>query len=282
MRAYQAQVRAFEQWAGHEAGLANVNEVCRYLATRAAHSHSSRTQFLAALRKALRESGRADITAHPTIRQTLRGLRRQRPQAPAQAAPFLQETLDAIERTACLPRIGRGGKTESAQAAAKRGRVDIAFARTLRDSLCRVSELLRVRWIDVAYDADGSGILILRGPTKADQSGTQVHALYLTPRTVEAIDRMRPADANDIDRVFPFSVRTANRRIKAAIKAAGLPHSESYSSHSGRVGAAQSLAAAGAGIVEIQTAGRWNSPAMPAAYARKQLAKRGAVAKYLA
>ncbi len=49
--------------------------------------------------------------------------------------------------------------------------------------------------------------------------------------------------------------------------------------HSLRVGAAQSLAAAGAGLVEMQTAGRWESPAMPARYARGQLAARGAVAR---
>ena len=42
---------------------------------------------------------------------------------------------------------------------------------------------------------------------------------------------------------------------------------------------AQSLAAGGASIVEMQTAGRWQSPAMPGHYARGQLAARGAVAR---
>ena len=42
--------------------------------------------------------------------------------------------------------------------------------------------------------------------------------------------------------------------------------------HSLRVGSAQSLAAAGA----LQTAGDWDSPSMPARYARHQLAARGA------
>ncbi len=49
--------------------------------------------------------------------------------------------------------------------------------------------------------------------------------------------------------------------------------------HSLRVGGAQSLAAGGASIVEMQTAGRWQSPAMPGHYARGQLAARGAVAR---
>ena len=51
------------------------------------------------------------------------------------------------------------------------------------------------------------------------------------------------------------------------------------SGHSLRVGGAQSLAAGGASIVEMQTAGRWQSPAMPGHYARGQLAARGAVAR---
>ena len=51
------------------------------------------------------------------------------------------------------------------------------------------------------------------------------------------------------------------------------------SGHSLRVGGAQSLAAGGASIVEMQTAGRWQSPTMPGHYARGQLAARGAVAR---
>ena len=46
------------------------------------------------------------------------------------------------------------------------------------------------------------------------------------------------------------------------------------SGHSLRVGGAQSLAAAGASIVEMQTADRWQSPSMPGRYARGQLAVR--------
>ena len=41
-----------------------------------------------------------------------------------------------------------------------------------------------------------------------------------------------------------------------------------YPVHSLRVGGAQSLAAGGASLVEMQTAGRWQSPAMPGHYAR--------------
>ena len=51
------------------------------------------------------------------------------------------------------------------------------------------------------------------------------------------------------------------------------------SGHSLRVGSAQSLVTAGASVVELQTAGRWQSPSMPGRYARgPALAARGAVA----
>ena len=49
--------------------------------------------------------------------------------------------------------------------------------------------------------------------------------------------------------------------------------------HSLRVGSAQSLATAGASLVEMQVAGRWQSPNMPGYYAQGQLARQGAVAK---
>ncbi len=51
------------------------------------------------------------------------------------------------------------------------------------------------------------------------------------------------------------------------------------SGHSLRVGYAQDLASAGAELTELMNAGRWQSPAMPAHYARGQLAGRGTVAR---
>ncbi len=82
--------------------------------------------------------------------------------------------------------------------------------------------------------------------------GDKVQDTAITDRAARAIIRRRAAEAGIEGRI---------------------------SGHSLRVGAAQSLAAAGAGLVEMQTAGRWQSPAMPARYARGQFAARGAVAR---
>ena len=72
--------------------------------------------------------------------------------------------------------------------------------------------------------------------------------------------------------------RSIARRLSAMAKAAGLDGH--FGGHSGRVGMARDLVAAGASVAAVQIAGRWASSRMPAHYARGELATRGAVAKY--
>ena len=52
------------------------------------------------------------------------------------------------------------------------------------------------------------------------------------------------------------------------------------SGHSLRIGSAVSLAQAGASVVNMQVAGRWKSPQMPAHYARAESAARGGIARF--
>ena len=68
---------------------------------------------------------------------------------------------------------------------------------------------------------------------------------------------------------------TDNEGVK---KAAGL--GDGFTGHSGRVGMAQDLAAAGVELPALMTAGRWKSSKMPARYTEGQAAGRGAVARY--
>ena len=79
-------------------------------------------------------------------------------------------------------------------------------------------------------------------------------------------------------KVFALSVSQIGRRIKAATKVAGL--GEGFTGPSPRVGMAQDLSAAGAEIPELMTAGKWDSPTMPAKYTEAQAAGRGTVARY--
>ncbi len=126
--------------------------------------------------------------------------------------------------------------------------------------------------------------------SKTDQDGEGA-ALFVGPSTVAAVKRWLDAagivepDALIFQRMDkggtvrgPLSTRSVRTIVKRWAAAAGLDP-EDVSSHSLRVGSAQSLASRGAGLVDMQQAGRWASPSMPAHYARAQLAKRGAVAR---
>ena len=55
----------------------------------------------------------------------------------------------------------------------------------------------------------------------------------------------------------------------------------SISAHSTRIGAAQDLTASGAALAEIMVAGGWESPRMPAHYARKLSTRQGAMRRWL-
>ena len=80
--------------------------------------------------------------------------------------------------------------------------------------------------------------------------------------------------------VFNLHPDTIRRRLQQAARAAGLPSWRDITGHSGRVGMAQDLSAAGFALPELMTAGRWKSPRMPARYTERQAAGRGAVARY--
>ena len=159
-----------------------------------------------------------------------------------------------------------------------RAAVDVALLEVMRDGLLRGSEASALRWGDLEFHTDGSGRLhVLRSKTDQTAEGA---VLYLGPAAVDALLAIRPQEAV-IDpgaSVFGLSSRQISRRIKAATKMAGL--GEGFSAHSPRVGMAQDLSAAGAELPELMTAGRWDSPTMPARYTEAQAAGKGAVARY--
>ena len=74
------------------------------------------------------------------------------------------------------------------------------------------------------------------------------------------------------DRLSVIGARNAIKRWAAEAGVEGF-----ISGHSLRVGTAVSLAQVGVTVVDMQTAGRWQSPSMPAHYAK---AERGAVARF--
>ena len=127
---------------------------------------------------------------------------------------------------------------------------------------------------------DGSGRIRI-AESQGDQEGDGV-VLYLGRAAVQALLAIRPGDAavDGSTRVFGLHPDTIRRRLQQAAQAAGLPGWREITGHSGRVGMAQDLSAAGFGLPELMTAGRWKSPKMPARYTERQEAGRGAVARY--
>ena len=164
---------------------------------------------------------------------------------------------------------------ESADAAERRGRVDIAVISTMRDGLLRVSEASALMWEDIEEEEDGTGRLYIRR-SKTDAEGEGAVA-FLSVQTMESLDAIRGMSSGE-DSVFGLMPNGISRRIEKAARAAGL--GEGYSGHSPRVGMARDLARAGTELTRLMTAGRWRSPRMPALYTRNETVARGAVAQY--
>ena len=161
---------------------------------------------------------------------------------------------------------------------------DAAIVAVASDAMLRVSEVAALDVSDV--NLAGQTVLIHRSKTDQEGKGT---AQFLGKPTTERIQAwllnsgltegalFRPINKSGRVRATRLTDRSIRIIITQRAKAAGVDGR--VSGHSLRVGSAQSLANAGASLVEMQVAGRWRSPAMPALYAQGQLAKQGAVAR---
>ena len=160
---------------------------------------------------------------------------------------------------------------------------DAALIRLMSDCLLRISEAVAVNIEDIQ-----KSMLRIKS-SKTDQEG-RGEVLYVGGPTLKLIDRYRTRAEIQSGALFRHIRRgdhvqggrlttvSARRIIPARAKAAGV---EGFiSGHSLRVGSAVSLAQAGASVVDMQNAGRWKSPQMPAHYAKAELAERGAVARF--
>ena len=278
---YRSQWRRFRGWAGDRgvsALPADPVQVAAYLAERMErHGHRPATlqTAAAAISFVHRARGLADPRDTEEVRATLRSAARKAGAAQRQAEGITEQELQAIRATACRPRIWRRGRTESADTAERRGRLDIAMISVMRDALLRVSEAAALLWENIEEEEDGTGRLLIRR-SKTDAEGEGAVA-FLSAPTMESLGFIR-GEASDGDRVFGLRPNRIAGRIRQAALAAGL--GEGYSGHSPRVGMARDLVRSGAELASLMTAGRWRSPRMPALYTRNERVTRGAVARY--
>ena len=160
---------------------------------------------------------------------------------------------------------------------------DAALIRLMSDCLLRISEAVAVNVGDIQKST-----LRIKS-SKTDQEG-RGEVLYVGSPTLKLINRyctkaeiekgalFRRVRRGDHIQPTRLTVDSARQIIKARAKAAGVDGF--ISGHSLRVGSAVSLAQAGATVIDMQNAGRWKSPNMPAHYAKAEIAERGAVARF--
>ena len=145
---------------------------------------------------------------------------------------------------------------------------DAAILAVASDALLRVSE---VAALDVE-DVNLMELTLLVRRSKTDQEGKGA-VQFLGPPTVARIQTwllsagltqgplFRAVDKTGRMHGERLTTRTVRRIVTRRARAAGVDGR--VSGHSLRVGSAQSLAMAGASLVEMQVVGRWRSPVMP-------------------
>ena len=172
-----------------------------------------------------------------------------------------------------------------------RGTRNSAILRAMSDGLLRISEVVELRVDDLQDNT-----LRVRH-SKTDQEG-QGESLYLCEDTRLIVQKW--LERSGLTEGYLFRRITARgdnlyvnkntgepsaltadgvrKIIKQSAARVGL--TEKVSGHSLRIGSAVALAQMGASLVDIQVAGRWKDPGMPAHYARAQFAERGAIARF--
>ena len=189
-------------------------------------------------------------------------------------------TFAVILARAGEPRkLGRG--METAETAAERAQIDRAIAGVLFHAGLRRSEAAELRWGDVEPAASIPGALTIRVRTsKTNRDGEATDVRLAKNGAAAALTALRPANASPTEALVfrGLNGQSIGRRFAAAAKSAGV---EGVTAHSGRVGLASELTAAGASTTETMLAGGWKTARMVAHYSTGASAERGAVAKYL-
>ena len=163
-----------------------------------------------------------------------------------------------------------------------------AIIQVMSDAMLRVSELVELR----VSDLQGNMVQIRFSKTDQEGKGEYLYLCEDTRRVVQKwMDRAGITDGylfrsitskgdriKEPDKDIPMTQEGVRGIVKLC--AARVGFTDKISTHSMRIGSAISLAQAGATVVDMQIAGRWKDPGMPAHYARAQLSSKGAIARF--
>ena len=170
---------------------------------------------------------------------------------------------------------------ESSDTAA--GLRDAAMISLMSDCLLRISEAVAVNVEDVKDE----GLQVRGKNADEEQRGEVLYICESTRRLIERYRRRAGIAAGALFRRIRFQnhvtddrlgVKGAREAIQRRAAEAGVEGS--ISGHSLRIGSAVSLADAGATMKEVQRAGRWQDPTMPARYVREAPSEGSPVEKY--
>ena len=272
-RSYASAWRRFQEWAeagGHAVLPATPQAVALYLGHMAATGRSiaSVQQARSAISHFHAAAGvlKGDNPArHPVVAEAIRGWRNRAP-APRQADALTSDALARVREVLRLPRRGRGGRMESAETANKRAALDLAIIGVLADGGLRRSEAAALTWGDVELWDDGTGrITVQKGKNQVEPATVAV-----TAATARALREILPKDSDPAAPVFGLTGEALANRVRAAARAAGL--GDGFTGHSGRIGMARRMVAAGAPNAAVQRQGRWKNGNMVARYTRGESA----------
>ena len=269
---------------GFEPAPATEQAVALYLSDRAEDLvPSTLSQRMAAIQHAHDERGLESPTRSKSVRNVMRGIRRESDRTPEQAPPLLTEHIKSM--VDALPGGGSRPSGTEAGAAWLRGKRDRALILTGFAGAFRRSELaaLRVGHIDSRPD----GLLITVHESKTDQEGEgQLVAIRRIENSdycpVSALRRwidVASVEEGAIFRGVPRSGyisgntitgRTVGNAVKRAAEAAGLPQAEDYTGHSLRAGHITQASMEGAPDAAIQAQSRHESDRAFREYVRPQ------------
>lgn len=241
-------------------------------------------RYVNTIRLVHRGANLPDPTSHPDWRLLWRGivarLARRGGNAPRQAPPLRASDIETILKTL-------GDRPIDLR--------DAALIALASDTLCRESELVRIKLEDFSQTGDGWAVDVRR--SKTDQEGLG-STRYCSPATKARIDAWCSRAGIDRGLIFigigrsrgefrapppekrtPLGPTEVARIIRRRAARAGLQDAHQLSGHSGRVGSAVDLLEAGFSVTDVQFAGGWKSPQMVLHYGKRALAGHNAMAR---
>ena len=265
LKAYEHATRKLEDWLdGRTLNDAVLAEYIRFLHTEG-KSPATINLLLSAV-KWMAEYHGIDNVAGPITKRIWSDIRGENRQGGRRRTDGL--TWDEVERVCAV--AGSSGTVA--------GLRDAAMISLMSDCLLRISEAVAVDVEDIR------------------EEGLQIHrserddVLYICEWTRQLIKRYLRESGIESDALFRrirfqnhvtedrLGVKGAREAIRRRATEAGV--AGSISGHSLRVGSAVSLAEAGATVNEVQRAGRWQGPTMPARYVREAPTEGSPVERY--